>query len=57
MYMVEYYSAIDVNHPALVMLSAIMGVSFTVIEYMAEEPTEKAKSKKHSEKIDPEEVA
>ena len=36
MYIVDYYAAIDINHPALVMLSAIMGVSFTIIEYSQE---------------------
>lgn len=32
MYMVEYYTAIDVNHPVLVFMSAAMSLSFTIIQ-------------------------
>jgi len=32
MFMVEYYTALDINHPALVMFSAVMGLTMTVME-------------------------
>ncbi len=32
MYMIEYYTAIDPMHPALVMMGAVMGLSLTVME-------------------------
>ena len=46
MYMVEYYTAIDINHPALVMMAACMGVAFTTIELMGQEDDPTAPRKK-----------
>ena len=42
MYMLEYYTAIDPLHPALVMIGAIMGVGLKVMELQSGEMTAKA---------------
>jgi hypothetical protein len=41
MYMLEYYTAIDPLHPALVMIGAIMGLGLKVMELQGEEGTVK----------------
>ena len=51
MYMVEYYTALDINHPALVMFSACMGLTLTVLELrgqpdVVESTTRPVKSKR-----------
>ena len=46
MYMVEYYTALDINHPALVMMSAVMGITFTVMQLAGDEDTPEAPKKK-----------
>lgn len=57
MYMIEYYTAIDVKHPALIMLSAVMGVTFIILELNAGEDIGTTKPKTPDDRIDPELVA
>lgn len=57
MYMVEYYTAIDINHPALVMMSAVMGITFTTMQLMQQDDPERVKTKTKDSRTDIDEVA
>lgn len=56
-YMVEYYTALDIHHPALVIFSAVLGLSMLTMQYMNEEDAGKPRTKTKDDKVSITEVA